>query len=141
MMTKEIAKQIIDLLFRLYDENKEDAFINHHTYGLILDFIGGEPFMNIEVIDYALEYFIEKCTIKNHIWLTNFRASMSSNGILYFKPEVQDFLNKYKQFISLNITIDGPKNVHDLCRVDYDGNGSFDRAIEAWDDWLQKIGS
>ena len=138
MMTKEIAKQIIDLLFRLYDEDKEDAFINHHTYGLVLDFIGGEPFMNIEVIDYAISYFIEKCTIKNHIWLTNFRVSMSSNGVLYFKPEVQDFLNKYKQFISLNITIDGPKDVHDLCRVDYDGNGSFDRAIAAWDDWLQK---
>ena len=94
--------------------------------------------MNIETIDYTLDYFIHQCIKKDHIWLTNFRVSMSSNGVLYFKPEVQAFLNKYKQFISLNITIDGPKEVHDLCRLDYDGNGSFDRAIAAWDDWLEK---
>ncbi len=138
MMTKETAKKIVDLLFRLYDENNENTVINHHTYGIILDFIGGEPFMNIEVIEYTLQYFIDQCVEKDHIWLTNFRASMSSNGILYFQPEVQAFLNKYKQFISLNITIDGPKEVHDLCRVDHDGNGSFERAIAAWDDWLAK---
>ena len=83
MMTKETAKEIVDLLFKLYDENDENAFINHHVYGLVLDFIGGEPLMNIEVIDYTLGYFIEKCIKKDHIWLTNFRASMSSNGILY----------------------------------------------------------
>ena len=138
MMTKKIAKEIIDLLFKLYDDNDEDAVINHHTYGLVLDFIGGEPLMNVEVMDYVMEYFIQQCSEKDHIWLTNFRASISSNGLLYFKPEVQAFLNKYKDFISLSITIDGPKEVHDLCRLDYDGNGSFDRAIAAWDDWLNK---
>lgn len=141
MMTKETAKKIVDLLFKLYDEDNPNTVINHHTKGLILDFIGGEPFMNVEIIEYVIEYFMNQCFLKNHVWLTNFRVSMSSNGILYFEPKVQDFLNKYKQFISLNITIDGPKEVHDLCRVDYDGKGSFDRAIAAWDDWLAKIGS
>lgn len=140
MMTSETARKIVDLLFRLYDENNENMVINHHTKGLILDFIGGEPLMNIEVIEDTIKYFIDQCTEKNHIWLTNFRASMSSNGILYFKPEVQSFLNKYKNFISLNITIDGPKEVHDLCRIDYDGEGSFDRSIAAWDDWLKRTG-
>ena len=137
MMTEEVAEKIIDLLFKLYDENDENMVINHHTYGIILDFIGGEPFMNVPVIAHSIDYFIQKCVEKDHIWLTNFRVSMSSNGVLYFQPEVQEFLNKYKQFISLNITIDGPKEVHDLCRVDYDNNGSFDRAIAAWDDWFK----
>lgn len=136
-MTEEVAEKIIDLLFKLYDENDENMVINHHTYGIILDFIGGEPFMNVPVIAHSIDYFIQKCVEKDHIWLTNFRVSMSSNGVLYFQPEVQAFLNKYKQFISLNITIDGPKEVHDLCRVDYDNNGSFDRAIAAWDDWFK----
>lgn len=139
MMTIETAKKIVDLLFKLYDNNNENMVINHHTYGIILDFIGGEPLMNIEVIDYTIDYFINQCIKRNHIWLTNFRVSMSSNGILYFNPKVQECLNKYKQFISFNVTIDGPKEVHDLCRKDYDGNGSFDRAIAAWDDWLKKI--
>ena len=141
MMTTETAKQIVDLLFKLYDENNEDMVINKHTYGIILDFIGGEPLMNIEVIDYTINYFINKCIEKNHIWLTNFRVSMSSNGVLYFDPKVQECLNKYKDFISFNVTIDGPKEVHDLCRLDHNGNGSFDRAIAAWDDWLSKTNS
>ena len=140
MMNVETAKKIIDLLFKMYDENDENAVINHHTYGIIFDFIGGEPFMNIEVIDATLDYFIDQCLQKDHIWLTNFRASMSSNGLLYFEPKVQAFLKKYQQFLSLNITIDGPKEVHDLCRKDYDGKGSFDRAIAAWDDWANKVG-
>lgn len=139
MMSVETGKQIVDLLFKLYDEDKEDSIINHHTKGIVLDFIGGEPFMNVKTIDAILEYFIYQCAQKDHIWLTNFRISMSSNGILYFKPEVQKFLDRYQNFLSLNITIDGPKEVHDLCRLDYDNNGSFDRAIAAWDDWFNRV--
>ena len=140
MMTKETAKKIVDLLFKLYDENKEDSVINHHTYGIILDFIGGEPFMNVPVIEYTMEYFLNECFKRDHIWLTNCRASISTNGLLYFEPDTQAFLKKYKDFISLNVTIDGPKEVHDLCRVDYNGNGSFDRAMAAWEDWFLKTG-
>jgi len=58
MMSKETAKEIVDLLFKLYDENNEDTVINHHTYGIVLDFIGGEPFMNIDIISFVTEYFI-----------------------------------------------------------------------------------
>lgn len=140
MMTKETAKKIVDLLFKLYDENKEDSVINHHTYGIILDFIGGEPFMNVSIIEYTMEYFLNECFKRDHIWLTNCRASISTNGLLYFEPDTQAFLKKYKDFTSLNVTIDGPKEIHDLCRVDYNGNGSFDRAMAAWEDWFLKTG-
>ena len=139
-MSKKTAEEIVDLLFKLYDEDKEGAVINHHTHGIILDFIGGEPFMNVDVIESTIEYFLDKCYNLDHEWLTNFRASISSNGILYFDPKVQHCLQKYGDFISLNITIDGPKEVHDLCRLDYNGNGSFDRAIAAWDHWLKNRG-
>ena len=138
MMSKEVIKQGIDLLFRMYDEDKENAVINHHTKGIILDFIGGEPLMNVPVMSYGTEYFIEQCIERQHIWLTNFRVSISSNGILYFEKEFQDYLNKFGQFISLNITIDGPKQLHDSCRVDYDGNGSFDRVLAAFEDYTKR---
>lgn len=140
VMSKETAKGAVDLLFRMYDENREDGYINHHTKGLILDFIGGEPFLNIEVMDYIVEYFIDQCCARNHIWLTNFRISISSNGMLYFQPRVQHFLQKYKNFISLTVTVDGPKEIHDLCRKDYAGNGSFDKAFAAWDHWYNVVG-
>lgn len=141
MMSKETGKRIVDLLFKLYDENQENSVINHHTYGIILDFIGGEPFMNVEVMDYIVDYFIDQCLEKDHIWLTNFRISISTNGVLYFQPQVQHFIQKYKNLLSMNITIDGPKKVHDLCRVDYDGNGSFDKAMAAWEHWYHTIGT
>ena len=141
MMSKETGKRIVDLLFKLYDENKENSVINHHTYGIILDFIGGEPFMNVEVMDCIVDYFIDQCLEKDHIWLTNFRISISTNGVLYFQPQVQHFIQKYKNLLSMNVTIDGPKKVHDLCRVDYDGNGSFDKAMAAWEHWYHTIGT
>lgn len=132
MMTKDTIKQIIDLLFQMYDENREDTVINHHTKGLVLSFIGGEPFMNIETIDYGSQYFLDECKRRNHIWLTNFKFSIDSNGILFFEPKVQEYLQKFKPFINLNITLDGPKEFHDQCRVDKNGTGSFDRVLAAF---------
>lgn len=130
-MTKETAKEAIDLLFKMYDEDKEDAFINKNTKALILDFIGGEPLMNVSVMDYIIDYFIMECLERDHEWLYNFRASFATNGILYFEEEVQNFIKKYKNFISLTVSIDGPKEIHDACRKDYNGEGSFDRAVAA----------
>lgn len=138
MMSKETAKDIVDLLFKMYDENDENSVINHHTKGVVLSFIGGEPFMNIDTISYIADYFATECFKRDHIWLTNFRFCISTNGLLYFDPKVQEFLKKYDDFISMTITLDGPKEIHDICRVDYDNNGSFDRAFMAWQDWNNK---
>lgn len=140
-MSKEVAQAAVDLLFRLYDENQPDGYINHHTKGIVLDFIGGEPFMNTEVMSFIVSYFIQKCLEVDHIWLMNFRISISSNGLLYFTPAVQEFIKKYKSFLSLGITLDGPKSIHDACRLDWDGNGSFDRSYAAWLDWKEQLGS
>jgi len=48
-------------------------------------------------------------------------------------------LRKYKDFVSLNITIDGPKEIHDTCRKDFSGEGSFDRSIKAWEHWYHEV--
>ena len=50
---------------------------------------------------------------------------------MYFKPEVQDFIKKYKDHLSLSITVDGHKELHDSCRIFADGTGSYDLAIAA----------
>ena len=130
-MTKETAKKAVDLLFQMYEEDKQDAFINKTTHGIILDFIGGEPLMNVPIMDFIVEYFISKCVETDHEWLTRFRISFATNGILYFEKEVQDFIKKYNNFLSLTVSIDGPKEIHDACRKDCNGEGSFDRASKA----------
>jgi radical SAM peptide maturase (CXXX-repeat target family) len=130
-MSKETAKAGIDLLFKMWDEDNPDAIVNKSTKGITLDFIGGEPLMNIEVIDYICSYFVEQCLEKSHPWLFFWRASMISNGALYFEPEVQEFLKKFKGFISFGITIDGPKEIHDACRKWPNGEGTFETSYSA----------
>ena len=129
-MSKEVAKQGVDLLFHMYEENNS-PFINRKTKAIVLDFIGGEPLMAIDIIDYICTYFVQKCLEIDHPWLYTWRASMTSNGALYFKPAVQDFLKKFRGNVSFSITLDGPKEIHDACRVYHDGSGNFDDAYAA----------
>ena len=135
-MSEATAKSIIDLLFQMYDNNN-DSFINHTTKGLIIDLIGGEGFLNVKTMDFICDYFINQCLEKHHPWLLYSRFSISSNGVLYFQPEVQKFINKYKNFISLNISIDGPQEIHDACRIYHDGRGSFNDANAAEQDFIK----
>ena len=130
-MSKEIAQQGVDLLFKMWDENKEDGFINQNTKALILEFIGGEPFLNIDIVDYITRYFIDQCLIRDHPWLQTFRISISSNGDLYFNEKVQKYIKDFNKFLSISITIDGPKELHNTCRVYPNGEGTFDKAYSA----------
>lgn len=130
IMTEDVAKKGVDLLFQLYEKN-EGIFINKNTKAITFEFIGGEPLMNIEIIDFICSYFLERCIKENHPWLLTWRISMISNGALYFDKKVQQFLEKFRGFISFSITLDGPKEIHDACRVYHDGHGNFDDAYKA----------
>lgn len=130
VMSKEVARKGVDLLFDMYEKN-DSPFINKKTKAIILDFIGGEPLMAIDVIDYICTYFVQKCLELDHPWLYTWRASMTSNGALYFEPAVQNFLKKFRGNVSFSITLDGPKEIHDACRVYHDGRGNFDDAYAA----------
>jgi sulfatase maturation enzyme AslB (radical SAM superfamily) len=67
----------------------------------------------------------------NHPWLYYSICNICSNGILYTTPKVQEYFKNYGFLTHLSISIDGNKELHDSCRIDLNGNGSYDRAIEA----------
>ena len=134
-MSWETGKRIVDFLFEEYDKNDPNQFINHSTKALILDFIGGEPLLEVELMDKIVDYFWKTALMRGHIWASNFRISISSNGTLYFEPEVQKFLSKYKDKTSFSISIDGPQEMHDACRVYHDGRGSWADANAAQVDY------
>lgn len=140
-MTKEVGKSIVDLLFQLNQNIDMSYPINYNTIGIILDFIGGEPLMNVATMDAICSYFLETCLKLNHIWTNKWRASLISNGTYYFTPEVQSFLNKFKHFIHFDITLDGPKEIHDKCRKYHDGTGNFDDAYAAFKDCQKQFGT
>lgn len=137
VMPFEIAKQFIDKLLN-DDETFQEYIQSQTTTGCVLEFIGGEPFLEIKLIDQIIDYFMEQTIILNHPWATKFRVSLSSNGTLYFTPEVQEFIKKHNQHLSLSISIDGNKQLHDNCRVFSDGKGSYDLAISAEQNFGEK---
>lgn len=130
-MSLEMAKQCVDTLFQEDERNSE--YLNSVVMnGIILDFIGGEPFLEIELIGQIMEYFLDQAIAKNHRWATRYMISMTSNGMLYFDPKVQAFLTKYDGRTSVSITVDGDKQTHDTCRLDCSGCGSYDKAAAAF---------
>ena len=127
IMDFEIAKKFIDLLIE--DSYKDDTYVSLKTTpGVIIEFIGGEPLLEIDLIDKIVDYFRYKLIKENHPWANTFLISMISNGVLYFDERVQKFLRKNKKQMSFAISLDGCKPLHDMCRVFPDGTGSYDLA-------------
>ena len=129
-MPFEVAKKFIDLLLD-NDERIQSYVDTYSKRAIVLDFIGGEPLLEVGLMDQIIDYFVEQAILKNHPWQYNYRISISTNGTLYFKPEVQNFIQKHKRNLSFNVTVDGDKELHDSCRVFPDGSGSYDLAIAA----------
>ena len=130
VMPLEVAQKFIDLLLE-NNENTQQYLDTRACDAVILDFIGGEPLLEINLIDQILDYFIKRIIETDHPWQYNWRVSMSSNGTLYFNPEVQKFMDKWMDHLSFNVSIDGNKQLHDSCRVFPDGSGSYDMAMAA----------
>lgn len=134
-MSFETGKKCIDTLFA--EDEANSTYINSQDAEIIvLDFIGGEPMLEIELIDQICDYFLEQAIARNHRWALKYMISMSSNGTLYFNENVQKFMKKHKGRLSIGITIDGDKELHDKCRLYADGTGSYDDAAAAFKDIL-----
>lgn len=121
-MNFDTAKQFIDHLL-----NDDYGYINrYNSPAIIIEFIGGEPLMEIRLTRKIYEYFLERCYELNHPWFDLHRLSICSNGMQYFDKPVQDFFKEYHSRISFNISIDGNKELHDACRIQPNGEGSYD---------------
>lgn len=131
VMTLNTGKEIVDLLLKQWQDDDPEAFISKYTKGLIMEFIGGEPMLYPVLIDEIIAYFIYRCEELNCPWLKYSRVNICTNGVNYNDKDVQYLIHKYKDMLSVNVTVDGPKEMHDACRVDAAGNGSFDKAFDA----------
>lgn len=133
----ETGKKFIDLILAS-DNKSEKYFQSKKCLGVVLNFIGGEPFLEIDTIDILTDYFINKMIELNHPWLFRYRINITSNGLLYFSEKVQKYITKNIQHLSIGISIDGNKKLHDRCRIDHNGQGSYDRAIAAQTHYFKK---
>lgn len=121
-MSFETAKRFIDELLA----DKYGYINRYNSPAIILEFIGGEPLLEINLTRKVYEYFLEQTYKLDHPWFKLHRLSLCSNGLAYFDEEVQSFFKEYSQNISFNISIDGNKELHDACRIQPNGEGSYD---------------
>lgn len=136
-MKFEDAKLFIDKLLSGEDGFSEYVSVKNSP-GIVIEFIGGEPFLEVDLIDQIVDYFRLRTIELNHPWADKFCISICSNGVLYTDPKVQKFLQKNKDCISFSVTLDGNKELHDACRVFPDGRGSYDLAEYATQDWMNR---
>ncbi len=133
-MSWEVAKSAIDYILSQPNKFNEES--------VVWDFIGGEPFLEIELIDKICDYIKMEMFRLNHHWFNSYRFSFSSNGINYDTQKVQDFINKNLEHLSIGITIDGTKKKHDLNRIwKSSGNerGSYDDVVRNIPLWLSQF--
>ncbi len=112
LMSYETGKQALDFLIA-----------NSGTrHNLEVDFFGGEPLMNLDVVKQLVAYARERekeCG-------KNFRFTLTTNGVL-IDDDVIDFANR--EMSNVVLSLDGRKEVHDRYRVDYAGKGSWERIV------------
>ncbi len=112
VMSFEVGKRALDFLI-------ENSGSRHN---LEVDFFGGGPLMNFQVVKDLVPY--ARSIQKQHN--KNFRFTLTTNGVLIDK-DVIDFANK--EMSNVVLSLDGRKEVHDKYRVDYAGNGSWEKIV------------
>ena len=122
-MDFDTAKNIVDFLMN-------DEYSLNLSDSIMLDFIGGEPLLEIDLIDRICDYFLLKAYKENHKWFPNYMFTFSTNGILYGSEKVREFIKKHSVHSYFSMSIDGTKEKHDMTRVDLNGKGSYDRVIK-----------
>ena len=133
-MPWEVAKAAIDYVLDNEQDFKEES--------VIWDFIGGEPFLEIDLIEKICDYIKIEMYRRNHHWFNSYRFSFSTNGINYDSEKVQKFISKNKDHLSIGITIDGTRKKHDLNRIwkgDGPERGSYDDVVRNIPLWLKQF--
>lgn len=132
-MSFDTAKKIIDFIVN-------DPYCNKLSDNLLIDFIGGEPLLEMELIDKISDYICLLLYDKKHKWFNNLQFSFSTNGTLYDSKIMEKYLSKHRYHTGFGFSIDGNKDKHDLTRVTKDGRGSYDMVIKAFEKYKDDFG-
>jgi len=131
-MPWEVAKKAIDYILDHEDDFPEES--------VVYDFIGGEPFLEIALINKICDYLEVEMFRRDHHWFNSFRFNFSTNGINYADKEVQNFIAKHHSHVSIGITIDGTEMKHDMNRIyKVSEKGSYKDVVRNIPLWLKQF--
>lgn len=124
LMSFEVGKQALDFLVKNSGTRKN----------LEVDFFGGEPLVNFEVVKQLVKYArsIEKENNKH------FRFTLTTNGVL-LNDDVIDFLNE--EMDNVVLSLDGRKEINDAKRKNINGDGSYDIIVPKFKKFVEKRGN
>lgn len=123
LMSFETGKRALDFLIENSGSRRN----------LEVDFFGGEPLMNFDVVKSLVQY--ARSIEKEHG--KNFRFTLTTNGVL-IDDDVIEFANR--EMSNVVLSLDGRKEVHDRYRVDYAGNGSWEKIVPKFQKIVQARG-
>ncbi len=112
VMSLDVGKRALDFLI----ENSAERT------NLEVDFFGGEPLMNFDVVQHLVAY----ARNREKECGKNFRFTLTTNGML-LDDDIIAFANK--EMSNVVLSLDGRKEIHDRFRIDYAGKGSWDRIV------------
>lgn len=121
LMDVETAKKAVDFILEKSGPRRNCE----------IDFFGGEPLMNFQLIKEVIAYAKEKEKPLNK----NIRFTLTTNGLALTK-EVQDFVNE--QGLSTVLSLDGRKEVNDHMRKTLDGQGTHDEIVKSYKNFVKK---
>ncbi|MBQ4186173.1 MAG: thioether cross-link-forming SCIFF peptide maturase, partial [Clostridiales bacterium] len=123
VMSFEVGKRALDFLVENSGTRRN----------LEVDFFGGEPLMNFQVVKDLVAYArsVEKEKGKN------FRFTLTTNGVLV-DDDVIEFANR--ECSNVVLSLDGRKEIHDRFRVDYAGNGSWEKIVPKFQKFVKARG-
>ena len=124
VMSFEVGKQALDFLMANSGGRRN----------LEVDFFGGEPLMNFDVVKQLVAYAREKEKAAGK----NFRFTLTTNGVL-IDDDVIDFANR--EMSNVVLSLDGRKEVHDRYRVDRNGKGSWEQIVPKFQKLVQARGN
>lgn len=123
LMSFEVGKRALDFLIEHSGKRRN----------LEVDFFGGEPLMDWDVVKQLVAY--ARSVEKEHN--KNFRFTLTTNGVL-IDDDVIEFANK--EMSNVVLSLDGRKEIHDRLRVDYAGNGSYDKIVPKFQKMVESRG-
>lgn len=123
LMSFDVGKRALDFLVENSGTRRN----------LEVDFFGGEPLMNWQVVKDLVKY---ARSIENENG-KNFRFTLTTNGVL-IDDDVIDFCNR--EMDNVVLSLDGRKEVHNKFRVNYEGKGSYDTVVPKFQKFVEKRG-
>ncbi len=123
LMSFEVGKRALDFLIENSGTRRN----------LEVDFFGGEPLMNWDVVKELVSY----ARVQEKIHNKNFRFTLTTNGML-IDDDVIEFSNR--EMSNVVLSLDGRKDVHDRLRVDYMGRGSYDTIVPKFQEFVKRRG-